>query len=229
MSTVIELKDVSKTYPDGERRLAALNHVSLSISAGTFTSVTGRSGSGKTTLLNLIGALDRPTAGKIYFEGEDLSALPDKELSRLRRKRIGFIFQAYNLLEEYNVWDNICLPLYLDNAKPDTAYVEELLHTFGLWERRGASPSCLSGGQQQRVAVARALVTRPAVILADEPTGNLDYKTGLEVMGALKLSKERFKQTVILVTHDMENAAMAQRMLTLEDGKIAGDTGIKDG
>lgn len=204
MNSFIRLEHISKTYKLGETAFHALRNISVSFESGTFCFVTGRSGSGKTTLLNLIGTLDKPTKGKIFLEGKDISILPDKSLSELRRRRIGFVFQAFNLLNEYSVWDNVCLSFYLDGAKPDRTYLEELLNTFGLWERRDSYPAQLSGGQQQRVAIARAMANHPAILLADEPTGNLDHRSGSEVMQMLRLSRERFQQTILLVTHDVE-------------------------
>ena len=224
MNSFIRLEHISKTYKLGETAFHALRNISVSFESGTFCFVTGRSGSGKTTLLNLIGTLDKPTKGKIFLEGKDISILPDKSLSELRRRRIGFVFQAFNLLNEYSVWDNVCLSFYLDGAKPDRTYLEELLNTFGLWERRDSYPAQLSGGQQQRVAIARAMANHPAILLADEPTGNLDHRSGSEVMQMLRLSRERFQQTILLVTHDVEYIGLADRRIHIEDGRIVDDT-----
>lgn len=224
MNSFIRLEHISKTYKLGETAFHALRNISVSFESGTFCFVTGRSGSGKTTLLNLIGTLDKPTEGKIFLEGKDISILPDKSLSELRRRRIGFVFQAFNLLNEYSVWDNVCLSFYLDGAKPDRTYLEELLNTFGLWERRDSYPAQLSGGQQQRVAIARAMANHPAILLADEPTGNLDHRSGSEVMQMLRLSRERFQQTILLVTHDVEYIGLADRRIHIEDGRIVDDT-----
>lgn len=224
MNSFIRLEHISKTYKLGETAFHALRNISVSFEAGTFCFVTGRSGSGKTTLLNFIGTLDKPTKGKIFLEGKDISILPDKSLSELRRRRIGFVFQAFNLLNEYSVWDNVCLSFYLDGAKPDRTYLEELLNTFGLWERRDSYPAQLSGGQQQRVAIARAMANHPAILLADEPTGNLDHRSGSEVMQMLRLSRERFQQTILLVTHDVEYIGLADRRIHIEDGRIVDDT-----
>lgn len=224
MNSFIRLEHISKTYKLGETAFHALRNISVSFESGTFCFVTGRSGSGKTTLLNLIGTLDKPTKGKIFLEGKDISILPDKSLSELRRRRIGFVFQAFNLLNEYSVWDNVCLSFYLDGAKPDRTYLEELLNTFGLWERRDSYPAQLSGGQQQRVAIARAMANHPAILLADEPTGNLDHRSGSEVMQMLRLSRERFQQTILLVTHDVEYIDLADRRIHIEDGRIVDDT-----
>ena len=224
MNSFIRLEHISKTYKLGETAFHALRNISVSFESGTFCFVTGRSGSGKTTLLNLIGTLDKPTEGKIFLEGKDISILPDKSLSELRRRRIGFVFQAFNLLNEYSVWDNVCLSFYLDGAKPDRTYLEELLNTFGLWERRDSYPAQLSGGQQQRVAIARAMANHPALLLADEPTGNLDHRSGSEVMQMLRLSRERFQQTILLVTHDVEYIGLADRRIHIEDDRIVDDT-----
>ena len=216
----MKMTGVSKAYQNGSEKLYALRDVNLVIEEGTFTAVMGRSGSGKTTLLNMMGALDQPTQGQVLFLGKDLGAMQEKELAALRRMEIGFVFQKYQLLEEYDLWDNICVPIYLDHREPDRAYLEKILQVFGLSERKHAFPSQLSGGQQQRVAIARALAIRPVLILADEPTGNLDYKTGQEVLGLLRLSQRELGRTVVMVTHDRESAALCDRVVTIEDGRI---------
>lgn len=216
----MKMTGVSKAYQNGSEKLYALRDVNLVIEEGTFTAVMGRSGSGKTTLLNMMGALDQPTQGQVLFLGKDLGAMQEKELAALRRREIGFVFQKYQLLEEYDLWDNICVPIYLDHREPDRAYLEKILQVFGLSERKHAFPSQLSGGQQQRVAIARALAIRPVLILADEPTGNLDYKTGQEVLGLLRLSQRELGRTVVMVTHDRESAALCDRVVTIEDGRI---------
>ena len=216
----MKMTGVSKAYQNGSEKLYALRDVTLVIEEGTFTAVMGRSGSGKTTLLNMMGALDQPTQGQVLFLGKDLGAMQEKELAALRRREIGFVFQKYQLLEEYDLWDNICVPIYLDHREPDRAYLEKILQVFGLSERKHAFPSQLSGGQQQRVAIARALAIRPVLILADEPTGNLDYKTGQEVLGLLRLSQRELGRTVVMVTHDRESAALCDRVVTIEDGRI---------
>ena len=216
----MKMTGVSKAYQNGSEKLYALRDVNLVIEEGTFTAVMGRSGSGKTTLLNMMGALDQPTQGQVLFLGKDLGAMQEKELAALRRREIGFVFQKYQLLEEYDLWDNICVPIYLDHREPDRAYLEKILQVFGLSERKHAFPSQLSGGQQQRVAIARALAIRPVLILADEPTGNLDYKTGQEVLGLLRLSQRELGRTVVMVTHDRESAALCDRVVTIEDGWI---------
>ena len=216
----MKMTGVSKAYQNGSEKLYALRDVNLVIEEGTFTAVMGRSGSGKTTLLNMMGALDQPTQGQVLFLGKDLGAMQEKELAALRRREIGFVFQKYQLLEEYDLWDNICVPIYLDHREPDRAYLEKILQVFGLSERKHAFPSQLSGGQQQRVAIARALAIRPVLIRADEPTGNLDYKTGQEVLGLLRLSQRELGRTVVMVTHDRESAALCDRVVTIEDGRI---------
>ena len=216
----MKMTGVSKAYQNGSEKLYALRDVNLVIEEGTFTAVMGRSGSGKTTLLNMMGALDQPTQGQVLFLGKDLGAMQEKELAALRRREIGFVFQKYQLLEEYDLWDNICVPIYLDHREPDRAYLEKILQVFGLSERKHAFPSQLSGGQQQRVAIARALAIRPVLILADEPTGTLDYKTGQEVLGLLRLSQRELGRTVVMVTHDRESAALCDRVVTIEDGRI---------
>ena len=216
----MKMTGVSKAYQNGSEKLYALRDVNLVIEEGTFTAVMGRSGSGKTTLLNMMGAMDQPTQGQVLFLGKDLGAMQEKELAALRRREIGFVFQKYQLLEEYDLWDNICVPIYLDHREPDRAYLEKILQVFGLSERKHAFPSQLSGGQQQRVAIARALAIRPVLILADEPTGNLDYKTGQEVLGLLRLSQRELGRTVVMVTHDRESAALCDRVVTIEDGRI---------
>ena len=216
----MKMTGVSKAYQNGSEKLYALRDVNLVIEEGTFTAVMGRSGSGKTTLLNMMGALDQPTQGQVLFLGKDLGAMQEKELAALRRREIGFVFQKYQLLEEYDLWDNICVPIYLDHREPDRAYLEKILQVFGLSERKHAFPSQLSGGQQQRIAIARALAIRPVLILADEPTGNLDYKTGQEGLGLLRLSQRELGRTVVMVTHDRESAALCDRVVTIEDGRI---------
>lgn len=224
MDMVIQMEQVSKIYPDGGgKEIAALNDISLRIKKGTFTAIMGRSGSGKTTLLNIIGALDTATKGKILLEEQDLTKLNDVQLSKIRRSKIGIVFQKYRLLEEYTVWDNVCLPIYLDKKQVDEEYIKKLLQTFGILERRRAYPSQLSGGQQQRVAIARAMANKPAILLADEPTGNLDYKTGTEVLEVLGKSQQEYSQTIIMVTHDSECAERANRIIKIEDGQICAD------
>ncbi len=198
----------------------ALKNVSFSVSKGEFVAIVGPSGSGKSTLLNLLGALDAPTSGKVHLDGKDIFTMKEKELSVFRRRNIGFIFQAYNLVPELNVEENIILPLLLDYRKPDKKYMDELLGILGLTERKHHLPNQLSGGQQQRVAIGRALATKPAIILADEPTGNLDTKNSRDVINLMKLSVERYNQTLVMITHNPSFASFADRVLNVEDGVV---------
>lgn len=224
---LLEVKNICKTYGNGETAVKALKDVSFSVPKGEYVAIVGESGSGKSTLLNMIGALDTPTSGKVLIDGKDIFSMNDKKLTVFRRRNIGFIFQAFNLVPELTVEQNIIFPVLLDYQKPDKKYLEELLTVLNLKERRNHLPSQLSGGQQQRVAIARALITKPAVILADEPTGNLDSVTGMEVIGLLKISAERFYQTILVVTHNEEIAQMAERIIRIEDGKVTGDSDEK--
>lgn len=224
---LLEVKNICKTYGNGETAVKALKDVSFSVPKGEYVAIVGESGSGKSTLLNMIGALDTPTSGKVLIDGKDIFSMNDKKLTVFRRRNIGFIFQAFNLVPELTVEQNIIFPVLLDYQKPDKKYLEELLTVLNLKERRNHLPSQLSGGQQQRVAIARALITKPAVILADEPTGNLDSVTGMEVIGLLKTSAERFYQTILVVTHNEEIAQMAERIIRIEDGKVTGDSDEK--
>ena len=224
---LLEVKNICKTYGSGETTVKALKDVSFSVPKGEYVAIVGESGSGKSTLLNMIGALDTPTSGKVLIDSKDIFSMNDKKLTVFRRRNIGFIFQAFNLVPELTVEQNIIFPVLLDYQKPDKKYLEELLTVLNLKERRNHLPSQLSGGQQQRVAIARALITKPAVILADEPTGNLDSVTGMEVIGLLKISAERFYQTILVVTHNEEIAQMAERIIRIEDGKVTGDSDEK--
>ncbi|NLD48880.1 MAG: ABC transporter ATP-binding protein [Clostridiaceae bacterium] len=217
---VLRTVKLSKTYGSGETRVEALREASLSILKGEFVSIVGPSGSGKSTLLHLLGALDTPSSGKVFIEGKDVFAMKEKELSIFRRRHIGFIFQSYNLVPELNVEENIVLPILLDYRKPDWDYVEELLNILGLSDRRHHLPNQLSGGQQQRVAIGRALITKPTVILADEPTGNLDSKNSKEVVNLMKMSVERYKQTLVMITHNENYASYADRVFSVEDGRV---------
>ncbi len=220
---IVEVKNLKKIYSLGENKVYALNGIDFSIEEGTFTAIVGRSGSGKSTLMNLLGALDTATEGKITIRGCDISALsPDKQ-TIFRRRNIGFVFQNFNLIPVLNVYENIVLPLRLDGRTVDTQFLELLLQTLGLAEKRFQMPNTLSGGQQQRVAIARALITRPAVVLADEPTGNLDSRTSLAVISLMKSLSEKFHQTLIAVTHSHEIAQMADQIIRIEDGKICGE------
>ena len=224
---LLEVKNISKTYGSGETAVKALKDVSFSVPKGEYVAIVGESGSGKSTLLNMIGALDTPTSGKVLIDGKDIFSMNDRKLTVFRRRNIGFIFQAFNLIPELTVEQNIIFPVLLDYQKPDKKYLEELLAVLNLKERRNHLPSQLSGGQQQRVAIGRALITRPSLILADEPTGNLDSKNSHEIMELLKLSNKKYNQTLIVITHDENIALQADRILTLADGKIAGDTVLK--
>lgn len=219
-SKILVVEDLSKYYGTGESMVKAVDHTNLEIERGKFTAIVGRSGSGKSTLLHLIGGLDRPDHGKVWIEGTDIFSMKDDGLARFRRKKIGFIFQDYNLIPLLNVWENVVLPIGLDNRKVKPQDVEIILKKIGLLEKREAMPNTLSGGQKQRVAIARALVTRPAMILADEPTGNLDSRTELEVMGLLKSCVAEFGQTLVMITHDETIAQMAERIVEIADGKV---------
>ena len=221
---ILELNDVRKTFGYDDNKVHAVNHVSLSIEEGSFVAIVGKSGSGKSTLLHVMGGLTKPTVGKVFVEGQSLYDMNDDKLSRFRRRRMGFVFQFYNLISSLNVIENIVLPIHLDHLKEDQEYIDELLDLLDLKEKRTAFVRELSGGQQQRVAIARALAMKPAIILADEPTGNLDAKSSKEVVSLLKLSQRKYKQTLILVTHDDAIASQADRIITIEDGKIVGDT-----
>lgn len=203
----------------------ALRGIDLEVNRGEFLAIVGTSGSGKSTLLNMIGGLDIPTSGEVILDQKPLSALSDDELAIFRRRKIGFIFQQYNLIPMLNVWENIILPLKLDGKHVDMDYIQELVSVLGLNERLSASPNQLSGGQQQRVAIARALAIKPAIVLADEPTGNLDSKTSQDVMGLLKITSEKFCQTILLITHNEEIAQLAERIIRIEDGQIAEQKG----
>ncbi|WP_239618931.1 ABC transporter ATP-binding protein [Cohnella mopanensis] len=221
---VISVDGLSKSYGTGTTQVKALHDVSFSIPQGQFVAVVGASGSGKSTLLHLLGGLDKPSGGYVHIDGDNLYGLKEKERAVFRRRKIGFIFQSYNLIPVLNVEENIQLPLLLDHRQPDKAYINDLIHTLGLHERRKHLPSELSGGQQQRVAIGRALAYRPAIVLADEPTGNLDSANGREVIDLLKLAVHQYHQTVVVITHDMNVAAEADRVLNLQDGKLISDT-----
>ena len=220
MQPILEVKDLKTYYGKGENLVKAVDHTNLTIQRGKFTAIVGRSGSGKSTLLHLMGGLDRPDSGKVYLDGTDLYGLKEEKLAVFRRRKIGFIFQDYNLIPALNVWENIVLPIGLDNRKVDQSFVEEVVRTIGMEEKRNSLPSTLSGGQQQRVAIARALAARPAVILADEPTGNLDSRTELEVLSLLKNCVAQYGQTLVMITHDETIAQMADQILMIEDGKV---------
>lgn len=217
---ILKIRDLVKHYDDGNSIVKAVDHIDLEVGKGDFVAVVWKSGSGKSTLLNLIGGLDRPDSGQVIIDGKNVFRMKDEELAIFRRQKIGFIFQNYNLIPSLNVWENVVLPIGLDNRKVDKAFVEDLLTTIGLSDRKKALPSMLSGGQQQRVAIARAIASEPAIILADEPTGNLDTKTELEVMSLLKKSVEKFGQTLIMITHDEGIAQTADHIVHIEDGRV---------
>ena len=218
--TILETKDLRKVYGSGDTEVRALDGVDLTVEKGEFVAVVGTSGSGKCTLLHMLGGLDRPTGGTVTVDGKELSAMRDEELTIFRRRKIGFVFQNYNLVPVLNVYENIVLPIQLDGNAPDKAYVERIIETLGLEAKLQNLPNNLSGGQQQRVAIARALAAKPAIILADEPTGNLDSATSLDVMGLLKVTAQKFSQTIVMITHNEELAQMADRIIRIEDGRI---------
>lgn len=217
---ILSAKDLCKSYGSGENSVQALNHVSISVENGEFVAVIGTSGSGKSTLLNLLGGLDTPTSGEILVSGKKLFQMNEEARTIFRRRNIGFVFQNYNLVPVLNVYENIVLPIELDGTKVDTEYMKTILHTLGLEQKVQAMPNQLSGGQQQRVAIARALAAKPAILLADEPTGNLDSKTGMDVIALLKMTSQAFHQTIVMITHNEEIALMADRMIRIEDGKV---------
>jgi len=221
---ILKAVNLQKIYGKGETQVRALDGVNLSVDKGEFVAVVGTSGSGKSTLLHMIGGLDVPTAGSVTVDGQELSHMTDEQLTIFRRRNIGFVFQQYNLVPMLNVWENIILPVKLDGRQVEKDYVEEIIDTLGLEKRLNSLPSMLSGGQQQRVAIARALAFKPAVLLADEPTGNLDYRTSQDVLGLLKVTSEQFHQTIVIITHNEEIAQLADRILRIEDGRIFADS-----
>ena len=223
MSTVVKARGLKKYYGKGEAQVRALDGVDLDIEKGEFTAIIGTSGSGKSTLLHMLGGLDTPTAGKIFVGNTELSALKSEEAAVFRRKQIGFIFQNYNLIPVLSVWENIVFPISLDRQKPDRRFIMEIVKLLGLEKKLDSLPNNLSGGQQQRVAIARALAGKPSIILADEPTGNLDSHTSDDVVGLLKMTAREFHQTIVMITHNPEIAQMADRVIRIEDGRIAAD------
>ena len=218
--TILETKDLRKIYGSGDTEVRALDGVNLTVENGEFVAVVGTSGSGKSTLLHMLGGLDRPTSGQVFVDGKDIFTLKDEALTIFRRRKIGFVFQNYNLVPVLNVHENIVLPIHLDGAGVDTAYVDQIVQVLGLESKLQNLPNNLSGGQQQRVAIARALAAKPAIILADEPTGNLDSKTSQDVMSLLKVTSKKFSQTIVMITHNEEIAQMADRIIRIEDGRI---------
>ena len=218
--TILKTRDLRKVYGAGDTEVRALDGVHLTVEKGEFVAVVGTSGSGKSTLLHMLGGLDRPTSGSVTVDGREIFQLKDEELTIFRRRKIGFVFQNYNLVPVLNVYENIVLPIRLDGKVEDRSYVEQIIATLGLEKKLQNLPNNLSGGQQQRVAIARALAAKPAIILADEPTGNLDSKTSQDVMGLLKVTSQRFAQTIVMITHNEEIAQMADRTIRIEDGQI---------
>lgn len=222
---VLKAENLIKIYGKGENQVKALNGVSLSVEKGEFVAVVGTSGSGKSTLLHMLGGLDRPDSGKVYVDGKDIFALKEEELTIFRRRKIGFVFQSYNLVPVLSVYENVVLPVELDGKKADRAFVNDILDTLGIREKAANLPGQLSGGQQQRAAIARALAAKPAILLCDEPTGNLDSRTSQDVLGLLKISGQKFSQTIVMITHNEEIAQMADRIIRIEDGRILASKG----
>lgn len=218
---ILYTESLSKHYGKGESLVKALDDVNLEINEGEFVAIIGKSGSGKSTLLHMIGGLDIPTSGKVYIDNKNIFTLKEEELAVFRRRKIGFIFQSYNLIPSLNVWENVVLPIGLDGRDVDENFIRDLLKSLGLENKHDVLPNTLSGGQQQRVAIARALATRPAIILADEPTGNLDSKTSDEVMSILKSMSKKYSQTLVMITHDDSIAQMADRVIFIEDGRVS--------
>ena len=218
--TILQTKDLRKIYGAGETEVRALDGVDLTVEKGEFVAVVGTSGSGKSTLQHVLGGLDRPTSGSVTVDGREIFSLKDEALTIFRRRKIGFVFQNYNLVPVLNVYENIVLPIQLDGKEPDQGYLDQIIATLGLEKKLQSLPNNLSGGQQQRVAIARALAAKPAILLADEPTGNLDSKTSQDVMGLLKVTSQRFAQTIVMITHNEEIAQMADRIVRIEDGRI---------
>ena len=218
--TILETRDLKKYYGAGDTQVKALDGVNLSVEQGEFVAIVGTSGSGKSTLLHMLGGLDRPTAGTVTVDGQEIFSLKEEALTIFRRRKIGFVFQSYNLVPVLSVWENIILPIQLDGRAVDEAFVREVVTTLGLEQKLDRLPNQLSGGQQQRVAIARALAAKPAILLADEPTGNLDSKTSQDVLGLMKVTGQKFGQTMVMITHNEEIAQMADRIVRIEDGRI---------
>ena len=223
MMRILKTTDLKKYYGSGDAMVRALDGVNFEVEDGEFVAIVGTSGSGKSTLLHMMGGLDRPTSGSVEVAGQKIFELKDDALTIFRRRKIGFVFQSFNLVPVLNVYENIVLPIELDGGRIDTEHVDRIIETLGLTEKINNLPGQLSGGQQQRVAIARALATKPAILLADEPTGNLDSKTSLDVLGLLKVSGQKFSQTIVMITHNEEIAQMADRIIRIEDGRIAGE------
>lgn len=224
MAVIVETKDLCKIYGEGENMVRALDGVSIRVEEGEFAAVVGTSGSGKSTLLHMLGGLDYPTSGSVMVDGKELFSMDEEELTIFRRRNIGFVFQSYNLVPILNVYENIVLPMQLDGTVIDEEFVDQIIHRLGIEEKKYAMPNQLSGGQQQRVAIARALAGKPAILLADEPTGNLDSRTSMDVLSLLKLTSREFHQTMVMITHNEDIAIMADHIIRIEDGKVkAGD------
>lgn len=221
MKTILKTQQLCKYFGEGDNQVKAVQDTNIEIKMGEFVAIIGKSGSGKSTLLHLLGGLDYPTSGKVYIKDKDIFNMSEEELAVFRRQKIGFVFQAFNLVSSINVYENVVLPLGLDDKEPDEKYIDDILDTLGIKDKVENLPSTLSGGQQQRVAIARALAAKPDIVLADEPTGNLDSKTGEEVISMLKLSAEKYGQTLVIITHNEEIAQLADRILVIEDGKVA--------
>ena len=221
MKTILKTQQLCKYFGEGDNQVKAAQDTNIEIKMGEFVAIIGKSGSGKSTLLHLLGGLDYPTSGKVYIKDKDIFNMSEDELAVFRRQKIGFVFQAFNLVSSINVYENVVLPLGLDDKEPDEKYIDDILDTLGIKDKVENLPSTLSGGQQQRVAIARALAAKPDIVLADEPTGNLDSKTGEEVISTLKLSAEKYGQTLVIITHNEEIAQLADRILVIEDGKVA--------
>ena len=220
MNTILQTINLKKYYGEGENIVKAIDNTNINIFQGEFVAIVGKSGSGKSTLLHMLGALDKPTSGEVIIDNKYISTMKEEELAIFRRRKIGFIFQYYNLISSINVWENIVLPIGLDSRRVDKDFVNDILDTLGLKEKKHNMPNTLSGGQQQRVAIARALASKPSIILADEPTGNLDSKTEEEVLTLLKLTAKKYNQTIVMITHDEGTAQMADRIICIEDGKV---------
>ncbi len=218
--TILSTKDLKKIYGSGENEVHALDGVNFQVEKGEFVAIVGTSGSGKSTLLHMLGGLDRPTSGSVMVDGKDTFSLKDEELTIFRLRKIGFVFQNYNLVPVLNVYENILLPVQLDGGSPDQPYIKKIIDTLGIASKLENLPNNLSGGQQQRVAIARALASKPAIILADEPTGNLDSKTSQDVLGLMKVTSQRFSQTIVMITHNEEIAQLADRIIRIEDGRL---------
>lgn len=217
---ILQTENLKKYYGSGDTRVRALDGVDLAVENGEFVAIVGTSGSGKSTLLHMLGGLDRPTSGRVTVDGKDIFSLKDEALTIFRRRKIGFVFQSYNLVPVLSVYENIVLPVELDGRRPDQDYLQEVIAVLGLEKKRNSRPNQLSGGQQQRVAIARALAAKPAILLADEPTGNLDSRTSQDVLGLMKVAGQKFSQTMVMITHNEEIAQMADRIVRIEDGRI---------